>query len=342
MIASFVFAFSVYAVNGYAAHANASSTASLRPPKRSPMSTSASTASRSNAIDVACAAGSESHFPLHGKSATRRNVGEVRDRAVRVAALDPRLATAVRLDALAHLSLGVLRPARLEITALRHVPVRRLAVEDPARADDSGKPDVDHAARRFEVEPDAEPKEEDGRGCEHPRWPNGCERLAAPAEPDPQPARKHVRENGIDERDTPEDLSAIEERERGREAEERDEVEVPNREWAAQVGEPDQEDDAEGEPDVPAKERLPAERAFAASRHLPRDLRPRPCLRHTPGRVLDSRLRDLARLARPRLDEPCPRLGSKVGVRRRIGRVPVEPGLQLGMRERDLNRALPP
>src|SRR5688572_28920330 len=67
MIASFVFAFSVYAVNGYAAHANPSSTASLRPSNRSPMSTSATTASRSNAIDVAWAAGSESHFPLHGK-----------------------------------------------------------------------------------------------------------------------------------------------------------------------------------------------------------------------------------------------------------------------------------
>ena len=70
MIASFVFAFSVYAVNGYAAHANASSAARRRPPNRSPMRTSASTASRSNAIDVACAAGSESHFPLHGKTAT--------------------------------------------------------------------------------------------------------------------------------------------------------------------------------------------------------------------------------------------------------------------------------
>ena len=185
MIASFVFAFSVYAVNGYAAHANASSTASRRPPNRSPMRTSASTASRSNAIEVACAAGSESHFPLHGKTRDRRHVGEVGDRAVRVAALDRRLAAPVRLDALAHLPLGVLRPARLEVAALRHVPVRRLAVEDPARADDSREPDVDHTARRFEVEPDTEPEQEDRRGREHPGRPDGRERPAAPAEARP-------------------------------------------------------------------------------------------------------------------------------------------------------------
>ena len=229
-------------------------------------------------------------------------------------------------------------PHGSRLAALRHVPVRRLAVEDPARADDTREPDVDHAARRLEVEPDTKPEEEDGRSRKHPRRPDGRERRTAPAEPDPQSARKQVRENGVDERDAPEDLSAIEEGERGREPEERDEVEVPNRERPAQVGEPDQEDEAEGEPDVPAKERLPAERAFAASRHLPRDLRPRPCLRHASGRILDRRLRDLPGLARPRLDEPRSRLGSKVGVRRRIGRVPVEPGLELGMRERDLDR----
>ena len=70
MIASFVFAFSVYAVNGYAAQPNASRTPSRGPAKRTPMRRSARTASRSNAIDVACAAGSESHFPLQSKTAT--------------------------------------------------------------------------------------------------------------------------------------------------------------------------------------------------------------------------------------------------------------------------------
>ncbi len=38
MIASFVFEFETYWVNGYAAHANASTAPSLCPPKRSPTS----------------------------------------------------------------------------------------------------------------------------------------------------------------------------------------------------------------------------------------------------------------------------------------------------------------
>src|SRR5262245_47968055 len=70
MIASFVFEFSVYAVNGYAAQPNASSTASRGPPKRSPTRTRSSAARRSNAIEVAWAAGSESHLPLQPKIAT--------------------------------------------------------------------------------------------------------------------------------------------------------------------------------------------------------------------------------------------------------------------------------
>ena len=56
--ASFVFELDAYCVNGYAAHANASVAASCRPPKRRPTSQSPSMQSRSNAIDVKCAAGS--------------------------------------------------------------------------------------------------------------------------------------------------------------------------------------------------------------------------------------------------------------------------------------------
>ena len=42
MIASFVFEFETYCVNGYAAHANASTAPSRRPPKRSPTNQSPS------------------------------------------------------------------------------------------------------------------------------------------------------------------------------------------------------------------------------------------------------------------------------------------------------------
>ncbi len=63
MIASFVFAFETYCVNGYAAHANGSAAASQAPPKRQPTSARPSIASRSKRIEVACAAGRLSHFP---------------------------------------------------------------------------------------------------------------------------------------------------------------------------------------------------------------------------------------------------------------------------------------
>ena len=67
MIASFVFALSVYAVKGYAAHANTSNAARRRPPNRMPTSARPRIVRTSNAIEVACAAGSESHFPLQPK-----------------------------------------------------------------------------------------------------------------------------------------------------------------------------------------------------------------------------------------------------------------------------------
>ena len=62
---SFVFELEAYCVNGYAAHANASTPASCAPPNRSPTRARPIRQRRSNAIDVKCAAGSESHFPDH-------------------------------------------------------------------------------------------------------------------------------------------------------------------------------------------------------------------------------------------------------------------------------------
>src|SRR5579871_4855386 len=64
MIASFVFEFEAYCVNGYAAHANASTAPSLCPPKRSPTNHSPRIVRRSKRIAVTCAVGRSSHFPL--------------------------------------------------------------------------------------------------------------------------------------------------------------------------------------------------------------------------------------------------------------------------------------
>ena len=57
-----------------------------------------------------------------------------------------RLAAAVRLDAVADLARGVGRAARLERVAVldREVAPRRLAVDDPLRADHARVADVDH------------------------------------------------------------------------------------------------------------------------------------------------------------------------------------------------------
>ena len=63
MIASFVFEFDTYCVNGYAAHANASVAPRPTPPKRRPTSASPMMHAMSNPTDVMCAAGNESHFP---------------------------------------------------------------------------------------------------------------------------------------------------------------------------------------------------------------------------------------------------------------------------------------
>ena len=65
---SFVFELEAYCVNGYAAHANASVAASRKPPKRRPTSQRPSMLSRSNAIDVKCAAGRSSHLPFQPRT----------------------------------------------------------------------------------------------------------------------------------------------------------------------------------------------------------------------------------------------------------------------------------
>src|SRR5437870_2199205 len=62
-IASFVFEFDTYCVNGYAAHANGSAEPSSAPPNRKPTSASPTRQTTSNATDVMCAACRESHFP---------------------------------------------------------------------------------------------------------------------------------------------------------------------------------------------------------------------------------------------------------------------------------------
>ena len=62
----------------------------------------------------------------------------------------------------------------------------------------------------------------------------------------------------------------------------------------SQVGETDQEHQAERKPDERLEQRLATERPVPAACHLPGDLRTRPGLCYSSGRVLDDRLRHLA------------------------------------------------
>ena len=76
-----------------------------------------------------------------------------------------------------------------------------------------------------------------------------------------------------------------------------EQVEVANREQAPQVGEADEEHEAERAPDPRVVDLVAAERALVAAAHLPRDLWPGPGLEHDAARVVDTALGDLARLA---------------------------------------------
>ena len=113
-------------------------------------------------------------------------------------------------------------------------------------------------------------------GDEHPDRPDRPRGFQPGGRPDPRHARDHVEKRWIGERHAREDVAAVEEPERRREREQRDQVEVPERERPAQVGEPDQEDQAEAEPDDRLVDVAAAEGTRPAARHLPRHLRAGP------------------------------------------------------------------
>ena len=144
---------------------------------------------------------------------------------------------------------------------------------------------------------------------------SGLPRLA---EPDPEPAREEVEQNRVDERDARKISPAVEERERDREAEEHEQVErsAPRAAAAGPRGRRGRRGRSRSRR-TGSGASCPPNAPVAAARHLPRDLRPGPCLGDAPGRVLDDGLRDLTRLARPRLHDPRARLLAEAPVRRR-------------------------
>jgi hypothetical protein len=271
----------------------------------------------------------------HGEAG---HVGQVAHGPVGVAAAVGDLAAPVRLDPLADVAVGV-RVAALLAVVGRHVPVRRLAVlDDPLRADDPGEADVDHV-RGAHVQADPEAHEEDGGGEEHPHRPERPGRAAAPLPPDPRHAPEQVEERRVRERHRREDLAAVEEPERDAEREQDEQVEVSHRAQPAQVGEADEEDRAEGEPD-PGVVDLAAERAAVPAGHLPGHLRARPRLGHLARLVVHLRQGDLARVGQGRPDShrPDARLAEVGRVGERLLRVALEPARDLRRGERALDR----
>ena len=119
------------------------------------------------------------------------------------------------------------------------------------------------------------------------------------------------------------------------------EVEVPQAERTAEIGEPEQEDDAERKPDADRVDLPAAERAAVAAGHLPRDLRSRPRFGDGAGAVVHPAERDLSRGAPPDADLPVPalRVEGRVGHAVLLG-VAVEPVGDLLVAEEDPCRAL--
>src|SRR5262249_7036168 len=225
----------------------------------------------------------------------------VRDRPVRVPLRVRALAAAVRLDPVADLAGGVGGRARARLERLaarqplpREVPPGRLPVVDaPLGPDDARIADVDHV-RALDVEPDAEACEEDRGAEQRPDRPARRAGSAAVPDADPRPAEHHPDEERIEERHSREHVPVVEEPQRRRRREQEEQVEVPERERPPEVAEPDEEDETERTPDPWAVDGRAAECAGAAPRHPPRDLRPRPRLRHVAARVDHLPLGDLA------------------------------------------------
>ena len=223
------------------------------------------------------------------------------------------------------------------------MPVRRLAGRDALAADDARVADVDHV-RVLDVEADPEAEQEDGRAGQQPDRPDRARlRRPAGAHAAPDHPSKQVEQRRVDDRHRREDVALVEVPERDAEREQGDQIQVPQRQRSAEVGQPDQEGGAEPEPDREAVDLLSPERAGRAARHLPGDLRACPGLDDLSGRVLDAAGRDLpdAVDGRPDLDLPVPVL-LVVGrlSRPRFLRVVAQPARDLRVRDEDRGCAL--
>ena len=178
------------------------------------------------------------------------HVGEVGDGPVGVAARVRGLAASVGLDPLPDLSLGVGRAARLQVL-LRPACARTASLRSTIRCAPTtpAKPTSITLRCASTLSPTRKPARKTAAAGEQPHRPDGRRRARRPVAPrDPDAAAEQVDERRIRERRAPEDLALVEEAERDREREQREQVEVAERERPPQVGEPDDEERAERQP----------------------------------------------------------------------------------------------
>ena len=204
--------------------------------------------------------------------------------------------------------------------------VRHLALDDALAAVDPRETDVDHV-RVHDVQRGAEAHQEDRGREQGPNRPDRPGRPSPSAHADPDHPPEEVRERRVDERHRREDIADVEEVERSREGEEDEQVEVPHGGDASKVGQPDEEDNAESKPH-PQPVDPSAEGTVVPARHLPRDLRPGPCLGDFGGLVVDLGVDDLARVGEVGPDLHRPRTGVLVEsrlLRQPIGGIALDP-----------------
>ena len=171
-----------------------------------------------------------------------RDVDEIRDRAVGVAPRVRGLAAPVRLDPQPDLTVRISRATGLERPCLRHVTVRRLAVENAVSADDARIPDIDHGRWVWTLSPRRRPTRNRVAAEQHPDGPDGSRRGVSAREPKPiRACVRGDRERWHRKRGAREDGAPIEERERDAEREQDEEIEVPHRSQTAEIGKPEEE-----------------------------------------------------------------------------------------------------
>ena len=194
------------------------------------------------------------------------------------------------------------------------VVVDRLAVGDPVGADHARVADVDHV-RVGHVQGDATGDQHDGHHGEHgDRHRRPQARALSSPEPEPERSAEQVEQRRVGERDREPDVALVEEVVGEPEAgDDHQQVEMGEPERAAPVEQPEDEDRAEGEPDVRRVHRA-AEGPRIAPRHAPGDLVARPGLEDVSGVRVDHHLDDLVAAGE---EADLPEAGGLVPARRR-------------------------